>query len=141
MARKNPSEENFGELATQYSIEASSRALRGEVPPIQRHGGQPMLEKEAFTLQPGELSGIVQVDGSRFVILFCLGRTEPVQVDMASVRNLILEDIREKKLRIAMATYFQELQRNATIDNYLAGTSQSPSKSRITTRPATATER
>ncbi len=136
MARKNPSEEAFGNLAAQYSIEGSSRALRGEVPPIQKHGGQPMLEKEAFSLQPGELSGIVQVDGSRFVILFCVGRTDPVQVDMASVRKLIYEDIHEKKLRITMASYFQQLQQNATIDNYLAGTSQSPSKPRVTTRPA-----
>jgi parvulin-like peptidyl-prolyl isomerase len=122
MARKNPSEEYFADLAEQYSVEASSRALRGEVPPIQRHGGQPVLEKEAFELKPGELSSLIQVD-SRYVILFCLGRTEPVQVDFAAVRDLIYQDVHEKKLRLAMADSFEKLQDQATIDNYLEGTS------------------
>ena len=54
LARQNPTVEYFGELATQYSIEASSRALQGEVPPIKKNGGQPILEKEAFAMKPGE---------------------------------------------------------------------------------------
>ena len=126
MARKNLTPEYFGELASQYSIETGSRTLRGEVPPIQKYGGQPLLENEAFALKPNELSSIIQVDRDRFVILMCLGRTEPVAVEMAQVRNYIYEDIHEKKLRIAMAQRFHTLQENATIDNFLAGTSQSP---------------
>ncbi len=124
MARKKPTVEYFGQLAAEYSVEAGSRALEGEVPPIQRHGGQPLLEKEAFALRPGDLSGIIQV-GDRFVILFCEGRTEPVQVDFNSVRKDIYEDIHEKKLRLAMAAEFTRIQEAAQIDNYLAGTSQS----------------
>jgi parvulin-like peptidyl-prolyl isomerase len=54
MARQNLSLEHFSELATKYSIEASSRALAGEVPPIRKYGGQPLLEDEAFSLKPGE---------------------------------------------------------------------------------------
>jgi parvulin-like peptidyl-prolyl isomerase len=125
MARKNPTAEYFGELAAQYSIEPGSRALRGEVPPIQRHGGEPLLEKEAFSLKPGELSGVVQV-GTRYVILLCQGRTQPVGVSFAEVREEIYRHVFEKKQRLAMAKYFQQLQESATIDNYLAGTSQSP---------------
>lgn len=87
-ARQNPSPAFFGQLAEKYSIEASSRALRGEVPPIQKYGGQPKLEEEAFKLQSGQLSGIVQMD-DKFVILLCLGRTEPRQVNFAEVKNLI----------------------------------------------------
>jgi hypothetical protein len=34
MARKNNTSKNFGDLAAQYSIEAGSQQLRGEVPPI-----------------------------------------------------------------------------------------------------------
>ena len=34
MARKNNTAENFGELATQYSVEPGSQAMKGEVPPI-----------------------------------------------------------------------------------------------------------
>ncbi len=128
MARERPTAEFFGDLAEKYSIEPGSQALRGEVPPIQRHGGQPLLEKDAFTLQAGEISGIIDVGNGRFVILFCTGRTDPVKVDFAQVRSLIQEDIRDKKLRIAMGNYFDKLQEAATVDNYLANTSRSPAK-------------
>lgn len=138
MARQRPTKENFGDLAAEYSIEASSRALRGEVPPIQKHGGQEALEKEAFSLQPGQLSGIVQVD-SRYIILFCLGHTKPVEVDLATAKNLIREDVQEKKLQVAMAECFQDLQKNATVDNYLAGTSHSPKRAATAALPAAAT--
>lgn len=93
MARKNSTVEAFGELATQYSVEPSSRALQGEVPPIRKHGGQPILEKEAFMLKPGELSGIIQA-GDKYIILLCEGLTDPVQVDFASVQNILLESSR-----------------------------------------------
>jgi len=125
MARANPTVEFFGELATQYSIEAGSKALQGQVPPIKRFGGQPLLEKEAFALKPGELSGIIQA-GNQYVILLCEGFTEPIQVEPAAVRALWEQAIREKALRLAMAPYVAELQDNATIDNVLAGTSRGP---------------
>ena len=125
LARNNPTPEYFGDLAEKYSIEAGSRALRGEVPPIQRHGGQPILEKVAFELNPGELSSIVQV-GENFVILLCQGRTKPVQVDPAKVRDDIYNDVRDKKLNHAIGNYFQQLRDLATIDNFITGTTQSP---------------
>ena len=127
LARQNPNVEHFGRLAQEYSIEASSRELKGQVPPIKNNGGQPVLEREAFALQPGEISGIIQA-GGHFVILLCEGQTTPVNVKPAEVRDLIVEDIRTKKIRKEMAQLFQQLQDKATIDNYLAGTSQSPQK-------------
>jgi len=126
MAKKRPSVENFGELAAHYSVEASSRALKGEVPPIQKHSGQPLVEKEAFALKPGEISGIFQLEAGRYAILYCEGHTVPAKVEFAAVRDVLTQDIHEKKLRLAMAEYFERLQDNATIDNYLAGTTRSP---------------
>ena len=82
LARRNPTIKNFGDLAEQYSIEANSRSLRGEVPPIQKWGGQPILEDQAFKLQPGEISGVIQM-GENHVVLFCEGYTKPVEVDPA----------------------------------------------------------
>ena len=128
MARKDLSLETFSELASKYSIEGSSRALGGEVPPIRKFGGQPVLEEEAFSLKPHEISGVIQVD-DRFVILYCEGLTKPVEVEFAKVRDLIYDDIRQKKEQVAMAGCFERLQESATIDNFLAGTSRSPSKS------------
>ncbi|MCE9605469.1 MAG: peptidyl-prolyl cis-trans isomerase, partial [Planctomycetia bacterium] len=126
LARDNPTAEHFGVLAEQYSVDSVSRALRGEVPPLQRHGGQPLLEKEAFALKPGEMSGIIQVDES-FVVLFCEGYTQPRNIDFAEVRDMIREDVYEKKLRVSMAREYRRLQDTARIDNFIAGTVQSPS--------------
>lgn len=125
MARQEPTVKHFGDLAEQYSIEANSRSLRGEIPPLQKWGGQPLLEREAFALQPGEISGVIQV-GENFAVLYCEGYTKPVNVDFKTVRDRLYADILEKKQRIAMAEAFDKLKAEATIDNYLAGTSQSP---------------
>jgi parvulin-like peptidyl-prolyl isomerase len=119
--------EDFGKLAAEYSVEASSKALQGKVPPIQRHGGQPLLEKEAFSLKPGELSSIIQA-GDKYVILFCEDYTKPTNVNFAEVKQDIYSDIFEKKQRIAMAEEFNRLRESAQIDNFLAGTTQSPNK-------------
>ncbi len=124
-ARGNSTPEFFGELAEQYSIDSSTRVLRGEVPPIQRHGGQRLLEKEAFAMQPNEISGIIQVE-DRFIILYCLGQTKSTGVNFKEVRSVIYEDLFEKKQQLAMAKHFERLQDSATIDNHLAGTTQKP---------------
>lgn len=135
LARDNPTVDNFGLLAEQYSIDSVSRTLRGEVPPIQRHGGQPMLEKEAFALQPGELSGIIQI-GETYVILLCEGHTQPRSVEFAAVRDLIYGDVYEKKLRMEMAKHYERLQAEAHIDNFLAGTIKSPTLGKSITEAA-----
>ncbi|MEN6406816.1 MAG: peptidylprolyl isomerase [Thermoguttaceae bacterium] len=128
LARKKNTSEFFGDLAEQYSVEPSSQAMRGEVPPIKRFGGKPQLEQEAFSLQPGELSGIIQM-GDKFVILRCEEFTKPTaNITFDMVRNDIYEDLREKKLRVAMADCFENLQESATVDNYLSGASHEPAR-------------
>jgi parvulin-like peptidyl-prolyl isomerase len=126
-ARQNPSMEYFGDLAEEYSIEPTSKSLRGEVPPIRKNSGQPQLEEVAYQLKPGELSGITQL-GDRYVILKCEGRTEPVAVNFEEVRQILFDDIFEKKLRISMATKYEEIRSTARIDNYLVGTSEAPQR-------------
>nr|MCU0875033.1 peptidylprolyl isomerase [Pirellulaceae bacterium] len=123
MARNNPTDQFFGELANQYSIEPSSRSNFGQVPPLRRHSGQPLLEKEAFRLKPGELSGIVAM-GDKYIILRCQGRTQPIVKDFNAVKDELFRDIQEKKLRLAMAKQFDQLKESSQIDNFLAGTSQ-----------------
>jgi parvulin-like peptidyl-prolyl isomerase len=135
LARNNLTREYFGELAEKYSVEADSRSLRGEVPPIQKNGGQPVLEKVAFQMQPGELSSIVQV-GQNFVILLCEGRTKPEKVTLDEVRDDIYEDVHEKKLNHAVGNYFQQLRDRATIDNFITGSTQSPKQGPARPQPA-----
>ena len=124
LARNNNTEPFFSELAQQYSIEPSSRANGGKVPPIRRFGGSPLIEEEAFKLKAGELSGIVSVEG-QFIILRCLGRTKPVQTDFNAVRGELIKDIQEKKLRVLMTKEFDRLREVSQVDNFLSGTSQS----------------
>jgi parvulin-like peptidyl-prolyl isomerase len=123
MARNNPTDAFFGNLAEQYSVEPSSRANGGKVPPIQKHSGAPEMEKEAFKLKAGELSGIIAVN-NQFIVLRCLGRTQPVAVDPQVARKELTKDLEEKKLRSKMANEFDRLLQTAQIDNYVAGTSQ-----------------
>jgi parvulin-like peptidyl-prolyl isomerase len=128
-ARQNSSPEYFGDLAAEYSVEPTSKALRGEVPPLGRHGGQKLLEDAAFKLQNGELSEIVQM-GDKFIILRCEGRTERMDIDLndPQVRTILQRDIFEKKLRMAMGEKFEEINSRARVDNYLAGSTHSPDK-------------
>ena len=124
-ARQNPSLSYFGDLAEEYSIEPTSKALRGEVPPIRRHGGQPQLEEVAFELTANDPPRIVQL-GDKYVVLKFEERTEPQNIEFAAVRDILMQDIFEKKLRLAMGTRYDEIYRNARVDNYLAGTTQAP---------------
>ena len=76
LANENPTEQYFGKLANQYSVEPASKNNFGVVPPVVRGTGRPNLEEEAFRLQKGEISNIVQV-GENWVTLFCRGRPDP----------------------------------------------------------------
>ncbi len=118
MYRGNPTVENFAQLAAEYSIDPGGKSLGGVVPPIQRHGGQAALEKEAFKLKPGEHSGVIQV-GDKFIFLLCEGITKPVEVDPEEVRDVLYTDILEKKHRVLMARRFQQIMEQASIENRL----------------------
>ncbi len=138
MARDNPTNNFFGELASQYSIEPSSRSNFGKVPPIRRHGGQPLLEETAFRMKPGELSSIVSMN-DKFIIMRCLGRTKPVVHEFTEeVRKELIKDLVEKKSRLAMSKEFDRLKELAQVDNFLAGTTTSgkPIRGNGTTAPA-----
>lgn len=118
MARDNPSEQFFSQLAEQYSIEPVSASNQGKVPPIRKFGGQPAIEQEAFTLKPGEMSGIIAA-GDKYILLRCQGHTEPIVTELAAVKEELVRDLKEKKLTIAMADKFDRLKEEAEIDNFL----------------------
>jgi parvulin-like peptidyl-prolyl isomerase len=137
MARSNPSEEFFGGLAEQYSIEPVSQSNFGKVPPLRKFGGQPALEKEAFSLKPGELSGIVAT-GDKFIVMRCQGFTEPVVADFEAVREELMISLTEKKNRVAMGEMFDKLKQSAQVDNFFEVAKKS-AKVASAVRPAAAT--
>lgn len=123
MARSNPTDDYFGQLATEYSVEPVSKGNAGKVPPVRMHGGQPIVEKEAFKLKKGDLSTILVV-GDKYIILRCLGRTQPVVTKLEDVRAELEADLLEKKLNVEMSKTFETIHTSAQIDNFLVGTSQ-----------------
>lgn len=118
MARDNPTEQFFGQLAEQYSVEPVSSSNQGKVPPIRKHSGQPAIEREAFSLKPGQLSGIIST-GGKYIVLHCQGFTEPIVKDPAAVREELIRDLSETKTDQAMVAKFDELKKAADIDNFL----------------------
>jgi parvulin-like peptidyl-prolyl isomerase len=134
-ARQQESNEFFGELAFQYSIEPVSRNNYGRVPPIQKHGGRPRIEEEAFALQPGETSGLIVI-GDKWIVLRCIGYTDPVVKELDdTIRQELHKDIFEKKLRLAMSKEFDRIKESAQIDNFLAGTTQSGKRTNTAQAP------
>lgn len=140
MLRFDNSVTQFSKLAEQYSVDPSGKALGGEIPPIQRHGGQPALEKEAFSLQPGEISGIVTLSATKeeqhYAILFCEGYTKPVVDSIADVEEELHKDLLEKKFRIIMAGHFQKLRESANIENLLYPSASSTPQKQTASLPA-----
>ena len=125
LANRHRTQENFGDLAEKYSADPETRVGRGVVPPIARHCGQLKLEQEAFSLKPGEISQIVQVDDS-LVILYCLGIEPPAITDINEVRQDLITDIFSKKEKLAIAQYYEGLLAQTAVDNYLTGESRNP---------------
>lgn len=125
MCRDNSTEAFFGQLAEQYSIEPTSSSNFGKVPPIRQFGGQPAIEREAFAMKPGELSGIIAT-GDKYIILRCQGFTEPIVSDFEAVRSELERDLMEKKVNLAMSIKFDELKQNAEIDNFFAANKEQP---------------
>tara|TARA_R110002049_G_scaffold72490_2_gene187125 strand:- start:146737 stop:148533 length:1797 start_codon:yes stop_codon:yes gene_type:complete len=136
MARDNPTDQFFGQLAEQYSVEPVSSSNSGKVPPIRKYGGQPAIEREAFAMKAGDLSGIVAT-GDQYIIMRCQGFTEPIVTDINAVRDELISDLTEKKTSLAMSEEFDRLKDSAEIDNFLAA---AKATDRVATSPPAASQ-
>ncbi|MEZ6136033.1 MAG: peptidylprolyl isomerase [Pirellulaceae bacterium] len=117
-AREELTEQNFGQLAAQYSIEPVSRSNFGKVPALRRHGGQPTLEEAAFQLAPGQISGVIALK-DQYVVLYKQGESSPIVQDFEAVRGELEKEIREKKLRVAMSKKLDTMLGAAQIENFI----------------------
>ena len=131
-ARTMPAKENrtledvFGELAASYSIEPDGKQMRGRIAPIVKNGGYPELEDEAFALTPGEMSQIMQVDPSTFVILYCQERIPAREVTLDDVRDQIVYQIRKMREVTAAGEFYANAVKRATIVDNLTRQTISP---------------
>lgn len=136
-AQKNP--DNFERLAQEHSVDPSSRALGGVVPPIPKYGGSKELEDSAFKLKEGEISPVIQVALNHFIILKCEGRTVPTVTDMAEVKDILMQELKEEKVQQAVAVVFDKIKKDARVDNYVTGVSSGGERNKSGTKTAAGT--
>ena len=115
--RKTP--EKFEEFARTHSADPDSKALDGAIPPIYRHYPNENLERVAFELKEGQISGIVEIGVRKFAILKCEGRTEQVVTNFSTVREDLQKQLHEQRVQESIARIFEKLKHEATFENYL----------------------
>jgi foldase protein PrsA len=120
--------QNFGKIAREKSIDPTSKSLDGQIQPIRRFAGNDNLEREAFKLKEGEISGIIDVSAPempRYVILLCEGHTVPIvkTIDDDGIRTQVFNQLTEEKTQVAVAKVFERLKKEAQVDNFLTNTS------------------
>ncbi|QDU12009.1 peptidylprolyl isomerase [Gimesia aquarii] len=119
--KSNPAD--FERIARDNSIEPNSRALGGAIQPIPQYSDNERLWQAAFKLKEGEISGIIQIGLSRYAILKCEGRTEPVVTSIDEVKEQLLDQLTEEQTQEAVARVFDKLKRETRVDNYITNTS------------------
>jgi foldase protein PrsA len=118
----------FERLVTRWSTDHSTRSIGGQLQPISRNTSPAFqkIEQAAFALkEDGEISSVVQM-GESHVILYREARIPPAEVQLDEVRNKISADITEIKMREQIAQVFEEIRKNATIENLLTGDVSKP---------------
>ena len=120
--------DNFEKLAEEFSVDASSRALGGSVPPIPMHSGNETLEKAAFKLKEGQISGLIELQTGRYAILKSEGKTEPVVKSIDEVRDQVYEELFEAKTQQSVAKIFEQIKKDVPVDNFLTRTSTGPNR-------------
>jgi foldase protein PrsA len=115
-ASLNP--QNFDRLAREHSVDPNSRAMNGAIPPIARYSGEPKIEQAAFSLKPGEISGIIQKGHGGYFILKCVGYTEQIVQSIDEVREQLHTDLIEEKVQEGVARMFENLKKTSTVNNF-----------------------
>ncbi|MBX3443362.1 MAG: SurA N-terminal domain-containing protein [Planctomyces sp.] len=118
----NANPDDFDRLAREKSADANTRPLGGVIPPIRMSGGADPIEAAAFRLHEGEISPVVEIGQSKYVILKCEGRTEPVVTDIKDVWDELYKQVVEEKTQTAVAKVFEGVRDKAQIQNFLADT-------------------
>jgi foldase protein PrsA len=118
----NANPDDFDRIAREKSADPSTRALGGVVPPIRMFGGSDKIEAQAFKLKTGEISPVIEIDQSQYVILKCEGRTEPVVTDVKDVWDELYKQVVEEKTQSAVAKVFEQIKEQAQVQNLLART-------------------
>jgi hypothetical protein len=107
------SEEAFLEFAKkQFIQELASHA--GDIPPIHHHFPDANIEKEAFSLKPGQISSLIQTKDGTTVILRCENHIPPDQtVKLENERMKLSREVHARKLAMHIPAAFNEMREAA----------------------------
>jgi parvulin-like peptidyl-prolyl isomerase len=101
---------NKAKAQASYSLAAKG----GKIDPFGRHSlGNDDLEKEAFSLQPGEVTRLVETPEG-IVLLKCDERIPAdTSVNLEQVRSRLMQEVRKKKIDQEMSVVFNDLRQTA----------------------------
>ena len=114
----------FSELGLRYH---RGKYFAREFWPIRKNseGTHEALRKAAFQFKEvGEISGIIQVGPSQYVVLKYEGRTEPVSHSVEDVQAQLHAELEEREVQKMVGETFEGLQKSARVDNFLTGESR-----------------
>jgi hypothetical protein len=111
-ARVSKSAEEFDREARQQEVQFLA-AKGGEVPPISRHCGDERIERQAFSLKPGEVSQLIDTpDG--VIILKCVGHLPPdATKKIDTEREALKKEILDQKILQEIPKVLKELRAQA----------------------------
>ena len=90
------------------------QATAGEIPPIHKHFGDPRIEKEAFSLKPGEISQVIGMPDNTAIIILCEKHLPANSTKtFESERQLLYSEIYELKLAQRIQDKVVELRKDA----------------------------
>lgn len=108
--------EDFAEIARLYSANLASAEEGGLLQPFSRDDPvvPELFRKTAFSLMVGEVSGAVRI-GEWYHILKLERRLPAEQVPLESVRDTLLDELRERAIEPEMQRLYEKLFNNARI--------------------------
>ena len=84
------------------------------MPAIHHHFGDARIEKEAFSLKPGEVSSVIEMQDGTFVILKCVKHIDADTTKrMEDVHETLYKEIFDQKLAQEIPKVFQEMRKQA----------------------------
>lgn len=106
------SDEEFDRAAKQQA-NPNLAATGGSVKPLARFCGHADIEREAFSLRPGEVSRVIETDEG-YLILKCVRRVPPdVNANFQAERKNLEKDVLDKKVQAQIPELFKNLREMA----------------------------
>jgi peptidyl-prolyl cis-trans isomerase SurA len=115
---------DFAALAADYTEDPTTASTGGDlgfIPQSALDHSDPALKRAVMALQPGQVSGVIHVNGS-YRILKLIARVAPGQRALSDpqVQQEIRQTLRNRKEQLLRAAYLATLRDQARVTNYFA---------------------